>query len=114
MSSDRSYKSQIGIHHHAIYSLYFDPTCELLIDEINKLEFDKIREIIKTKPNTFSFNNIYFNLEKCEIIFQGIELSTGKYITGGNNILILKLPATKEEVLYILSTVLHMFGGVNL
>jgi hypothetical protein len=114
MSGDRSYKAQIGVHRNAIYSLYFGSTCEILIDEINKLDFDKIREIIKTKPNEFSFNNICFNLEKCEIIFQGIELSTGKYITGSNNILILKLPATKEEILYILSNVLHMFAGEEL
>jgi hypothetical protein len=111
MSSDRSYTAEIGVHRHTIFSLYFSPTCEILIDKINKLDFNKIREIIATKPNEFSFNNIYFNLDRYEIIFQGIELSTGKYITGSDNILILKLPATKEEILYILSTVLHMFAG---
>jgi hypothetical protein len=109
---DRSYTAAVGIHRNAIYSLYFGPTCEILIDKINTIDFDRVRENLKTNSDTIYLNNIIFNLKTCEIGFPGIELSTGRYIVGGRyNAQLIKLPATKDEILYILSTVLHMFAG---
>ena len=109
---DRTNTSQIGVHRNAIYSLSFGPECEILIPSINQLNFDKIRDIITTKPNTCKVGDIYFNLETCQAIFPGIEIAPGKYIVGNtDSILMIKLPATKEEILYVISIVLHMFSG---
>jgi len=109
---DRSYRSQIGVHHNAMYSLYFGPTCEIIIDKIHELDFDRVRENLKTNSDIIYLNNIVFNLNKCNVGFPGIELSTGRYIVGGRyNAQIIKLNATKEEILYVISTMLHMFGG---
>lgn len=109
---DRTNTAQIGVYRNAIYSLSFGSDCEILIHNINKLDFDKIREIIKTKPNTCKVGDIYFNLETCQAIFPGIEITPGKYIIGNtDSTLMIKLPATKEEILYVISIVLHMFGG---
>lgn len=109
---DRSHTSQIGVNRKAIYALSFGPECEILIPNVNQLDFDKIREIIKTKPNSCKVGDIYFNLETCQAIFPGIQIVPGKYIVGTtDSTLMIKLPATKEEILYVLFIVLHMFGG---
>ena len=109
---DKSFTAQIGVHRKAIYSLSFNPTCEILIPDINNLDFDKIKEIVTTKPDTCKVGDIYFNLEKRQAIFPGIQIATGKYIVGNtDSTLIINLPATKEEILYLLFIILHMFGG---
>lgn len=109
---DRTNTAQIGVHRNAIYSLSFGSECEILIPNVNKLNFEKIREIIKTKPNTCKVGDIYFNLEVPQAIFPGIQIAPGKYIVGNtDSILMIKLPATKDEILYVISIVLHMFGG---
>ena len=109
---DRSNTSKIGIRSNAIYSLYFDSTCEILIDNIHTLDFNKVRENLKTNSEKVYLNNIVFNLKTCEVGFPGIELSTGRYIVGGRyNAQIITLDATKEEILYVISTMLHMFAG---
>jgi hypothetical protein len=109
---DKSFTAQIGVHRKAIYSLAFSPDCEILIPGINKLDFDKIKEIITTKPDKCKVGDIYFNLEKRQAIFPGIQIAPGKYIVGNtDSTLIISLPATKEEILYVFFIVLHMFGG---
>lgn len=108
----RANTSQIGIHRHAIYSFYFGPTCEILINDIDKVDFHKVRESLKTNSNTIHLNNIIFYLDTCQAGFPGIELSTGRYIVGGRYCAqLIKLSATKEEILYVISTMLHMFGS---
>jgi hypothetical protein len=109
---DRSYRAQIGVHHNVMYSLYFGPTCEIIIDKIHELDFNRVRENLKTNSNTIYLNNIIFYLDTCQAGFPGIELSTGRYIVGGRyNAQIIKLNATKEEILYVISTMLHMFAS---
>jgi len=109
---DKSFTSKIGVHRKAIYSLSFSPDCEILIPNINNLDFDKIREIVTTKPDTCKVGSLYFNLVESQVIFPGIELTPGKYIVGNtDSTLMIKLPATKEEILYLLYIVLQLFGG---
>ena len=109
---DKSFTAKIGVNRKAIYSLAFSPDCEILIPCINQLDFDKIREIITTKPDTCKVGDIYFNLVERQAIFPGIQIATGKYIVGNtDSTLIINLPVTKEEILYVFFIVLHMFGG---
>jgi hypothetical protein len=109
---DKSFTAKIGVHRKTIYSLAFSPTCEILIPSINNLDFDKIREIVTSKPDTCKVGSIYFNLVESQAIFPGIEITPGKYIVGNtDSTLIINLPATKEEILYLLYIVLQLFGG---
>ena len=112
MSEDRSFTAEIGVHRKAIYSLSFGPGCEILIPNVAQLNFNALREIVTNKPDTCKVGSIYFNLETCQAIFPGIQIAPGKYIVGTtDSTLIINLPATKEEILYVLFIVLHMFGG---
>ena len=98
-AGDRSNTAKIGIHRHSLFSFYFGPDCELLIDGIDRYVAGDI-------------SPVEFNFDTCEATFSGIELSPGRWIVGGvGPRLTVKLTATADEIRYVLMVGKHMFGG---
>ena len=96
---DRSNTAKIGLHRHSLFSFYFGPDCELLIDGIDRYVAGEA-------------SPIEFNFDTCEATFTGMELSPGRWIVGGSTgRLTIKLPATAAEIRYVLTLAKHMFGG---
>lgn len=109
---DRSYTAKIGLHRHSIFSLYFGVDCEIMIDRIGEIDFAKLRAEMASGADIITAGKMTVDLKYRVITFPGILLSPGRWIAGGTGeAASVSVPATREEILYILWVMVHMFGG---
>jgi hypothetical protein len=115
--ADRSYTAKIGLHRQTVFSLYFGPNCEIMIDRIGEIDFARLRADIAAGSDIITAGTMTVDLKYRVVTFPGILLSPGRWMAGGvadaalAEAASVSVPATREEILYVLWVMVHMFGG---
>ncbi len=106
----RAYQASIGVYKKQLYTYNFGNNFHIVIADIDSLDRPAIKAALATDANTLTVGPIQFNLRDCIATFRGIRIGPTTWIVSdyADTLVISNLPATRDEIVYLVRSLVHL------